>query len=125
VAAVAGGVPHTRAKIVTPPAASATLRTALLVRRIIQIAAIVAVKDEPSAAKFCHPEGRSEAEIHTGLRPWNAFYHAPPHPLLRRGHAGRGRATIFRLRHEEPGPGLRGLGRSKASGGEGLAKTSD
>jgi hypothetical protein len=59
-------------KIVTPPAATTTLRTALLVRRMVQIAVFVEATVKPIAAQVRHREERSDAAVHVGLKLWIA-----------------------------------------------------
>jgi len=59
-------------KIVTPPAAATTLRTALLVRGMIQIAVFVEATVKPIAAQVHHREERSDVAIHVGLKLWIA-----------------------------------------------------
>jgi hypothetical protein len=59
-------------KIVTPPAATTTLRTALLVHRMVQIAVFVEATVKPIAAHVRHREERSDVAIHAGLKLWTA-----------------------------------------------------
>jgi hypothetical protein len=59
-------------KIVTPPAATTTLRTALVVRKMMQIAVFVEATAKPIAAQVRHREERSDAAIHVGLQLWIA-----------------------------------------------------